>query len=82
MCRYGFQLRADHDWRARFQPDNPSRVLGRKACDCGGAMHFQRGEGFQISLNARVSAAIGAGDGQGDGHVGWMHLTKVRFNAA
>jgi hypothetical protein len=43
-------------------------------------MHPQTGKGLQISLDARLSAAVGAGDGQGDGCVGLMHFLAPILN--
>ena len=46
----------------------PRRVLGGDRGDRAGAVHAERGEGFQIGLDARAAARIAARDGQRVAH--------------
>ena len=65
-----------------MEPDHPGGrglnakyyfgVLGGQAGDGAGAVHAQRGEGMEISLDAGATAAIGAGNGEGHGFFYWL----------
>ena len=43
---------------------NPAGILRGEAGDGARAVDAERGERFQIGLDARAAAAVGAGDGQ------------------
>jgi len=63
----GFDLLAQHFGRTRLDGEHAPGILRGEAGDGARAVNAERGEGFQISLDARAAAAVGAGDGQGDG---------------
>jgi len=60
-------LLPQHFGRARFDAQDALGILRRETGDGACAVNAERGEGFQIRLDARAAAAVGAGDGQGDG---------------
>ena len=69
FLKHGFDLLAQHFGRTRFDAEDAPGILRGEAGNGAGAVDAERGEGFQIRLDARAAAAVGAGDGQRDGQV-------------
>ena len=65
--KHGFDLLPQHFRRTRLDAENAPGILRGEAGDGAGAVDAQRGERFQIGLDARAAAAVRAGDGQRDG---------------
>jgi hypothetical protein len=62
-------LLPQHCWRTRFDGEHTFGILRGEAGDGAGAVDAERGEGFQIRLDARAAAAVGTGDGERDGQL-------------
>ena len=63
-----FQLPAHNFRPAGLDCQNAFRILCRDARDGAGPVHAQRGERFQVRLDARAAAAVRAGDSERNGN--------------
>jgi len=69
----GVDLGPDHRHRELQDVGDRQRVLGGDGGDRGGAVDSEGREGLEVRLDARATARVRAGDGEGDGqlHAGW-----------
>jgi len=80
--KHGLDLLPQHFRRARFDTEDAPRILRGETGDGAGAVDAERGEGFQIRLDARAAAAVGTGDGQGDGQLfSRSHFLEINAKA-
>ena len=68
LIEYGFELLPDHGRTARFDAVDSNRILSGNTSDHTRTVNTQGRERFQIRLNTRATAAVGAGNGQRDGY--------------
>ena len=76
FLEHRLDLSADDEGFAGLDGCHALWVLRRNARDGAGAMHAERGERFQVRLDARAAAAVGTGDGERHGNAFWLQHAR------
>ena len=64
LGEHRFELKCDKLRRGRLHAQHTLRILRRKTSDRGGAVHLERGERLEISLDPCATAAVGPRDSE------------------